>query len=66
MHLPNALRERLMDLASSSVCPSLPASRKPNNFQQVLIFIEKAKFSYENVERLTFKMNSTKRIDANL
>lgn len=25
MHLPNALKERLIDLASSNVCPSLPA-----------------------------------------
>lgn len=24
MHFPSALRERLIDLASSSVCPSLP------------------------------------------
>lgn len=30
MHLPNALSERLMDLASSNICPSLPA--KINNF----------------------------------
>lgn len=24
MHFPNALKERLIDLASSNVCPSLP------------------------------------------
>lgn len=28
IHLPNALKDRLIDLASSSVCPSLPTKKQ--------------------------------------
>lgn len=48
MHFPNALKERLIDLASSSVCPSLPTKGKKkeegiNNFRYLVDWLTHSK-----------------------
>lgn len=37
IHLPNALKDKLIDLASSSVCPSLPAKKQKNERIEVKV-----------------------------
>lgn len=50
IHFPNALSERFIDLASSSVCPSLPGEKTDGKFYHTMIW----KFKLLNLHYINF------------